>query len=242
MRGDISGVCETVTPAMLLSIVIPTLDAAETLGAVIQAIKEGKDGAFAFEIIVVDGGSGDETAAIGEGLGARVIEAPRGRGSQLIAGADAATGEWMMFLHADTRLGPGWMSAAARFAGDAGNQETAAVFRYALDDGTARARRIEWLVGWRCRLLALPYGDQGLLIGRAFYEALGGFKPIELMEDVDIVRRIGRQRLRVLDVPAITSAVRYEAGGYVLRPLLNLFCLSLYLSGVPVRLIARIYR
>ena len=103
---------------MLLSIVIPALDAAETLGAVIGAIEEGSDGAFALEIIVVDGGSGDETAAIGQDLGARVIEAPRGRGSQLIAGADAASGEWMMFLHADTRLGLGWMSAAARFAGD----------------------------------------------------------------------------------------------------------------------------
>ncbi len=227
---------------MLLSIVIPALDAAETLGPVIEAIEEGKDGAFPFEIIVVDGGSGDGTAAIGARLGAGVIEAPRGRGGQLIAGADATSGEWMLFLHADTRLGPGWMAAAASHAGDPGNQETAAVFRYALDEGTRRARRIEWLVGWRCRLLALPYGDQGLLIGRAFYEALGGFKPIELMEDVDIVRRIGRNRLRVLDVPAITSAVRYQAGGYVLRPLLNLFCLSLYLSGVPPRLIAHIYR
>ncbi len=109
---------------MLLSIVIPARDAAETLGAVIQAIKEGKDGAFAFEIIVVDGGSGDETAAIGEGLGARVVEAPRGRGSQLIAGADAASGEWMMFLHADTRLGPGWMSAAASLAKAPGHRRS----------------------------------------------------------------------------------------------------------------------
>ncbi|MCH8092157.1 MAG: hypothetical protein IIC57_07400 [Proteobacteria bacterium] len=116
------------------------------------------------------------------------------------------------------------------------------MFRFALDDGGGRARRIEWLVGWRCRFLALPYGDQGLLIGRAFYEALGGFKPIELMEDVDIIRRIGRNRLRVLDVPAITSAARYQAVGYMLRPLLNLFCLALYFSGVPPRLIARIYR
>ena len=232
----------TATPAMLLSIVIPALDAAETLGAVIGAIEEGSDGALALEIIVVDGGSIDETAAIGESLGARVVEAPRGRGRQLIAGADAAAGEWLLFLHADTRLGAGWMSAAARHAGDPANRETAAVFRFALDDGAARARRIERLVGWRCRFLALPYGDQGLLIGRAFYQALGGFKPIELMEDVDIIRRIGRNRLRVLDVPAITSAARYQAVGYMLRPLLNLFCLALYFSGVPPRLIARVYR
>ncbi len=90
---------------MLLSIVIPALDAAETLGAVIQAIKEGKDGAFAFEIIVVDGGSGDETAAIGAGLRARVIEAPRGRGSQLIAGAGTRTAtEPRLCLSAIVRL------------------------------------------------------------------------------------------------------------------------------------------
>lgn len=227
---------------MLLSIVIPALDAAETLGAVISAINEGASGAFAFEIIVVDGGSSDQTPAIGEGFGARVIAAPKGRGRQLIAGAAAATGDWILFLHADTRMGPGWMAAADRFVAEPQNQERAAVFRFALDDGRARARRIEWLVGWRCRILALPYGDQGLLIGRAFYQALGGFKPLELMEDVDMIRRIGRKRLRVLDVPAITSATRYRAGGYVMRPMLNLFCLGLYLVGVPPRLIAHIYR
>ena len=98
------------------------------------------------------------------------------------------------------------------------------------------------MVAWRCTTFSLPYGDQGLLIGRRFYHDIGGFAPIPLMEDVDIVRRIGRRRLVVLDVAAVASAERYRRGGYVARPLRNLTCLGLYFLGVPPRLIARIYR
>ena len=96
-------------------------------------------------------------------------------------------------------------------------------------------------MSWRCRLLALPYGDQGLLIPRGLYEALGGFRPLPLMEDVDLVRRIGRRRLALLPVAAVTSAARYRRAGYGPRVLRNLACLSLYGLGVPPRVIARLY-
>ena len=137
---------------------------------------------------------------------------------------------------ADERLGD-----AGDVAADQANAERAAVFRFALDDTSPAARRLEAGVAWRCRALGLPYGDQGLLLARAFYERLGGFKAIPLMEDVDLVRRIGRRRIMVLDLPAVTSAARYREDGWMLRPLRNLLCLALYLAGVPPRHILRFY-
>ena len=94
---------------------------------------------------------------------------------------------------------------------------------------------------WRCSLLALPYGDQGLLISRFLYEAVGGFAAIPLMEDIDLVRRLGRRRLAPIPVPLYSSSRRYLGGGYIRRPLRNLFCLSLYFAGMPPRRIARLY-
>jgi rSAM/selenodomain-associated transferase 2 len=223
----------------VLSIVIPTLDAASTLPATLAAL--GAAGPER-EVVVADGGSRDATRALAEAAGARVIECPPGRGGQLAAGARAARGDWLLFLHADTMLGAGWAEAAARFASDPAGAERAAVFRFALDDRAPAARRLERLVAWRGRVLGLPYGDQGLLIGRAFHDRLGGFRALPLMEDVEIIRRIGRRRLVFLDAPATTSAARYRRGGYLLRPARNLFCLSLYFAGVPPRLILRVYR
>ena len=158
------------------------------------------------------------------------------------AGAAAAHGPWLLFLHADTRLQAGWDRAVADFVSDPANGRRAAVFAFALDDPAPAARRVERLVAWRNRAWALPYGDQGLLIGSDFLDELGGFAPLPLMEDVDMVRRIGRSRLVHLPVTATTSAERYRRGGYLARPLRNLACLGLYFAGLPPRWIGRIYR
>ena len=224
----------------MLSIVIPTLNAAETLPNTLAAL--ARAAAALRQIVVVDGGSTDDTCKVATAAGADVLTVPPGRGAQLAAGARAASGDWLLFLHADTVLADGWAEAVTAFMGDPDNDRRAAAFRFALDDDTPAARRLERMVGWRNRRLALPYGDQGLLISRAFYDALGGYAPIPLMEDVDIIRRIGRRRLVVFDVPAVTSALRYRRGGYVVRPLRNLLCLALFVFGVPPRWIVRIYR
>jgi hypothetical protein len=131
------------------------------------------------------------------------------------------------------------MPAIARFI--AGSPDKAGYFDLALDDNAPAARRLERIVAWRCRVLALPYGDQGLLISRRLYDAVGGFAAIPLMEDVDLVHRLGRNRLRPIGAMMLASARRYRRDGYLRRPLRNLCCLALYVAGVSPARIAKIY-
>lgn len=215
-----------------LNVVIPALDAAAHLGRTLAAL----DG---HEVVVVDGGSRDSTVFVAQRHGARVFSAPRGRGGQIAAGIAATRSRWLLLLHADTVLAPGWDKAAqAHMANEPG---CAAYFRFALDSADLHARRLERWVLWRCRLLALPYGDQGLLIPRALLDAVGGVRSLPLMEDLDLVRRIGRARLAALPIDAVTSAARWERDGWRRRSLRNLGCLALWLAGVPPRVVARLY-
>jgi hypothetical protein len=147
-------------------------------------------------------------------------------------------------LHADTVLEPGWAEEVESFMErvESGRRhQAAASFRFALDDDGFMPRVVEWLVGWRCSLLALPYGDQGLLIPRNLYNRLGGFRPIPLMEDVDLVRRLKRRELVMLKSRAVTSGERYRREGYLSRSLRNLGCMLLYYLRVPPRVLARLY-
>ncbi|NQV56885.1 MAG: glycosyltransferase [Rhodospirillales bacterium] len=223
----------------MLSVIIPALNSADSLGATLHSVFEAGSGD---QIIVADGGSTDGTRIIAEESTARVVHSAAGRGQQMAAGAAAADGDWLLFLHADTVLEQGWREQVSAFMVKAGASYDAGVFKFALDDPSAAARRLERLVAFRCKYLALPYGDQGLLISRSFYQAIGGFAPIPLFEDVDIIRRIGRPRITLLDRRAITSAKRYRKQGYIIRPLLNLFFLALYFAGVAPAQIGRLYR
>jgi rSAM/selenodomain-associated transferase 2 len=218
---------------MNLSVIIPALDANQLLPAAVARLR----GDPVDEIIIADGGTVPPPSGLGDEV--TVISASPGRGPQLKAGAEAASGDWLLFLHADTRLGEGWREAVRDHVRD--QSDKAAVFRFALDDDSSPARRLERIVALRCRVLALPYGDQGLLIPRGLYQAVGGFRPIPLMEDVDIIRRIGRARLRYLDVAAITSAARYRREGYLRRMGRNLVCLSLFFAGVDPARIRKLY-
>ncbi len=226
----------------MLSIIIPTLDAADTLDATLDALAEGREAQLRHEIVVSDGGSADATLQIARRAAARVVTGAKGRGAQLRAGASAAIGDWLLFLHADTQLAAGWVEALERFRASSGAEGRAGYFRFKLDADSRGARRIETLVRLRCAVLALPYGDQGLLIARAAYDAIGGYRPLPLMEDVDLVRRLGPARLISLDHDAVTSAARYRRDGWWLRPLRNLACLSLYFLGVPPNRLVRLYR
>jgi rSAM/selenodomain-associated transferase 2 len=229
-----------------LAVVIPTLNAAPMLAATLDALRRGAGERLCYELIVADGGSHDATHRVAAAAGARVSCGAAGRGAQLRQGAEEASARWLLFLHADSRLAAHWGETvmdfmARRETPEADGDFRAAVFGFALDDADARARRIEHWARWRARVLGLPYGDQGLLISQRFYRAIGGYRPIQLMEDVDLARRIGRRRLELLEADAVTSAVRYRRDGWVLRPLRNLSVLALYFLGFPPRLLARLY-
>ena len=216
-----------------VSVVIPTLEAAAVLGPTL-AILVGRVG----EIIVADAGSADATAAIARGHGVRVVVAPRGRGGQIAAGIAAARGTWLLILHADTKLAPGWEGAVAVAMGQPGR---AHYFRFALDDASRPALRLQWAVALRCRWFGLPYGDQGLLIARPLLDAVGGVGPMPLMEDVDLVLRIGKRRLSMMPVEAITSAERWRRGGWWRTSARNVMCLGLWFAGASPERIRRIY-
>jgi rSAM/selenodomain-associated transferase 2 len=217
----------------MLSVVIPSLNASRSLRGTFASV------AGADEMVVVDGGSTDGTADLARSLGARVVQAQRGRGSQLAAGVVAAQGDWLLLLHADTRLAEGWRTAIGAHMANAPG--CAGYCRFTLDSDDRTARQLEHLVAWRCRVFALPYGDQGLLIHRDLLHEIGGVRPLQLMEDVDLIRRLGRRRLVLLDVAAVTSAEKWQRHGWYRRSLRNLLCLTLYFAGVPPRLIARLY-
>ena len=219
-----------------VSVLIPTLNAAASLPATLADLR----GQVA-EIIIADGGSTDGTPEIARANGAHVITAPPGRGSQLRAAAAAATQPWLLALHADTRPGPGWQDAVAAFITRPEAAPTAGYFRFALDDAAPEARRLEAMVAWRCRWLGLPYGDQGLLIRQDFYQALGGYEPIPLMEDVALIRRIGRKRLVALGAAFVTSSEKWRQQGWYARSARNLFCLSLWFAGVSPERIKPLY-
>jgi hypothetical protein len=175
------------------------------------------------------------------GIGANGGRRSGERACQLQAGAAAARGDWILFLHADTELEAGWSDAIRSFINAPESSDHAGYFRFALDEACLGARRLERLVSWRNQLMGLPYGDQGLLISQALYEKVGGYRAYPLMEDVDLVRRLGRRRLRRLDVRATTSAERYRRDGYWHRPARNLLCLALYYIGFSPHLIKRVY-
>lgn len=228
----------TIQEQIRISAVIPVLDAAVELPGILAALTASP---LIHEIIVVDGGSQDDSVAIAGAKAARVIEAPRGRGMQLAEGAAAARDDWLLFIHADCRPLPGWENVLSDFIASPNAKELAGYFALTLDDAAPAARRLERLVAWRCRVLGLPYGDQGLLIHRRLYDAVGGYTAIPLMEDVDIARRLGRARLRPIGATMLASARRYKRDGYWQRALRNLCCLALYFAGMRPERIARIY-
>lgn len=223
-----------------LSIVIPTLNAANFLSDTFHALQEAAE-TMTVEFILADGGSHDDTVERAKALGARVVKATRGRGTQLSAGAKEAQGRWLLFLHADTTLEPFWSTTVTSFIRNKGNLLKAAHFTFALDDASNAARRVEVLANWRARKFGLPYGDQGLLMSRQLYQALVGYLDIPIMEDVDIVRRIGKKNLRELPATATTSARRYKKDGYWKRPIRNLSLLALYFLGVSPHRLAPLY-
>ncbi|NLT70699.1 MAG: DUF2064 domain-containing protein [Verrucomicrobiaceae bacterium] len=197
-----------------VSVIIPALNESENLKRLLPLLLQESPG----EIIVVDGGSDDDTVSVAESLGAQVIRAERGRASQMNVGAHAAVGEFLLFLHADTTPPEGWALLVAETLIRPGVPSGA--FSFALSEPVRGKRIMESLVALRCRVFGTPYGDQGLFVRRRLFLALGGFPEWPILEDVEIVKQLGKLgKVVVTEEKALTSARRWRTKG-VLRTFL----------------------
>ncbi|MEZ5995109.1 MAG: TIGR04283 family arsenosugar biosynthesis glycosyltransferase [Hyphomonadaceae bacterium] len=220
-----------------LSVIIPALNAARHLPQTFAPLVRGVAEGLLKEVIIADGGSTDQTLAMADAAGCYIVHSERGRAKQLRAGAAEARGRWLLFLHADTVLASGWVEETQRFIAAPEARKRAAAFRLAFDDRSRAARRVVFWARLRAQVMKLPYGDQGLLISRFLYDGLGGYTDMPLMEDVDMVRRIGPKRLSLLETEAVTSADKYRRDGYDKRAWRNLSLMARYFMGAdPVEL------
>ncbi|MCH2456718.1 MAG: TIGR04283 family arsenosugar biosynthesis glycosyltransferase [Henriciella sp.] len=223
-----------------LSVIIPTLQAAEDLPQCLASLMPGAEAGLIREVLLSDGGSRDATAHIADAAGASIIQSERGRGKQLATGAKAARGEWLLFLHADTSLTRDWVERVRDHMANAPGK--AAFFTLAFRSDHPMAKHVAARANRRAKLLGLPYGDQGLLVPRSLYEETGGYKDMPLMEDVALVRAIGRRRLSMLSAEARTSAAKYERDGWRKRSWKNAWLITRYLLGASPEKLAAAYR
>ncbi|MFT5695437.1 MAG: rSAM/selenodomain-associated transferase 2 [Myxococcota bacterium] len=213
--------------------VIPALDEATTIEEVVESALGDE-----VEVIVVDGGSQDGTPERATRAGARVVSSQRGRARQLQVGFEASKGDVVLFLHADTRLPPGWERAVAVALGDA--SYVGGAFRLTFEEQDVRIRRLEWLARLRIAATGFPYGDQALFVRRSVLADIGGVPDVPVMEDVDLVAAMKRRgKLAMLSLPAVTSARRYLDHGVVRVSILHFFAMMGWALGVPRERIAR---
>jgi len=218
-----------------ISIVIPTLNEESNLEQTLRPLT----GVQGVEIIVADGGSSDRTVEVAGGCGATVVHANRGRGRQLNAGAALASGEVLLFLHADTRLPEGFQDHVWSIL-DRG--AIAGAFPLHIDDAHAGLRWIEWGVNLRSRYLHMPYGDQGLFVRAELFYRLGGFPNWPLMEDYELCRRLRRHgTIRLASQRVSTSARRWLKLGLWRTTLINQLCIVAFRVGVSPDRLARWY-
>jgi rSAM/selenodomain-associated transferase 2 len=220
---------------MKVSAIVPTLNEEASLPRLLEDLR--KQGA---EIIVVDGGSSDQTVAIAHRFEARVKVVPAGRGRQLNAGAKLAGGEALFFVHADSLIPSDAITAVAeilssgRFVGGA--------FSIAANSSRPSIQFIYRAANWRSRRLLLPYGDQGIFALASAFQALGGYREIPLMEDIDFVRRLKRLGSTVILPQAIiTSIRRLEQEGVVYGTLRNMALAALFLMGGSPHVLQKYY-
>jgi len=216
----------------LLSVIIPTLNEEQVLAATLERARQ----TGVHEIIVVDGGSTDETRAVAARLAAMVMSAPRGRAAQMNAGAARATGDILLFLHADTLLPNGF--AAAVIAACAAPDVVGGRFDVDLQPSTALIRLTGALMNRRSRLTRIATGDQAIFIRRDVFARLGGYADMPLMEDIDLSRRMKRAgRLACLRERVTTSTRRWQKNGVVCTILMMWTLRALYFCGIsPARL------
>ncbi|MGD8446046.1 MAG: TIGR04283 family arsenosugar biosynthesis glycosyltransferase, partial [Desulfobacterales bacterium] len=223
--------------AKRLSIIIPTLNEAERIKGTITQLQQCKE----VEIVVVDGGSRDNTVEVAGLLGARVLQTNASKAVQMNAGAAASVGDVLLFLHADTHLPDNFdtkvMAAVSQHGFCAG------AFSLAIGSDVRGLRFIERVANWRSRFFQMPYGDQALFVCRDLFDEIGGFPDLPIMEDFELIRRLRRKgKISILPDCVTTSPRRYLNFGIIKTWCLNQIIIAAYYLGVPPTRLACWYR
>jgi rSAM/selenodomain-associated transferase 2/rSAM/selenodomain-associated transferase 1 len=220
-----------------VSVIIPALNEAAHIAATLQSVRAGRP----HEIILVDGGSTDDTRTIAQAAGATVMQSKPGRARQMNAGAARATGNVFLFLHADTLLPNDWTRIVQESLAQPG--VVAGSFGFRIAEQFAGWRLVEWTTNLRSRWFQNPYGDQTQFLRRALFEELGGFADLPIMEDYELNQRL-RKRGRIVtsSAVAITSGRRWKKVGLIRTTLINKLIIAGYHLGVCPHKLARFYR
>jgi rSAM/selenodomain-associated transferase 2 len=220
-----------------ISVIIPMLNESATVAKALESVRHASD----VEVIVVDGGSSDGAVSVAAGLGARVLSSPPGRARQMNAGARAAMGEWLLFLHADTQLPKGFDADLRQVM--AADDTVAGAFSFRIDGQGFGLRLVEAVTNLRSRRGQLPYGDQAIFLKTGLFREMGGYPKIPIMEDFELVRRLRRRgKIAIASSAVLTSARRWKRIGVWKTTLINWVVVVAYLLGVSPGRIARWYR
>ena len=221
----------------LISVIIPAVDEIENIEAILLPLQD----AGSVEVILVDGGSRDGTPEIARQLGAEVMQSDLGRATQMNAGAAAATGDILLFLHADTRLPPGFESHVRRVLARPG--VSAGAFTLRIDSPVFWLRVMEWGANVRARYNQMPFGDQAIFVSAALFRKIGGFPDLPIMEDFEFIRQLKKRgRIEIVSDPAHTSARRWLSMGIWRTWWINQIMVAGYYLGVAPRRLAAFYR
>ncbi len=225
-----------IAPAAI-SVIIPTLNEADHIAGTITNIGHGNN----TQIIVADGGSSDDTVSIATSLGANIIESSPPRSRQLNQGADAASNDILLFLHADTRLPEDFVKSVLRTLKQPGI--VAGAFELRIDSPHPALRFIEYVANRRSRYLKMPYGDQAIFILSEMFHHVGGFPEMPIMEDFELIRRLQKKGgVVTVAEPVVTSPRRWLNHGILKTTLVNQLIVISYFLGISTDTIARLYR
>lgn len=220
-----------------ISIIIPTLNEVDSIGGLLPDLLAIPDA----EVLVVDGGSIDNTVDVAKSLGAQVLSTSPGKSRQMNTGAEAARGDILLFLHCDTKLATGFVEQMR----DALNQQgvSAGAFQLTIDGIGFGLRVIEWLVNFRSKILGMPYGDQGIFVSTDMFFSVGAFPLQPIMEDFELIRKLRKKgKVKILPLRATSSARRWEKLGILKTTAMNQAIIIGYLIGVSPEKLAGWYR